>query len=168
MSSCGNLRRAYLFNVETDLSLRSMIEHFQDLQIRPQAQRLEILELLTDLMSKHRDALKETGDQAIVGVTDLVSGEKDPRNLMVIFSILKVVMVEWDVSGHAEVCSQCWRICQLAHTSRRSSIQYFAISRSHSDLLQMTPTALRHKISRLVLGNALQHQDTLRPMLFRS
>ena len=80
-----------------------MLEHFQDLQIRPQPQRLEILELLNDLMFKHRNALKEVGDGAIVGITDLVSGEKDPRNLMVIFSILKVVMIEWDISRYAEV-----------------------------------------------------------------
>jgi DNA repair/transcription protein MET18/MMS19 len=81
-----------------------MLEHFQDLQIRPQAQRLEILELLHDLMFKHRDALRELGDQSVVGITNLVGGEKDPRNLMVIFSIIRVVMIEWDISGHAEVC----------------------------------------------------------------
>ena len=54
-------------------------------------------------MLEHRNALKELGDQSIVGITDLVSGEKDPRNLMIVFSILKVVMVEWEISGHAEV-----------------------------------------------------------------
>lgn len=31
-------------------------------------------------------------------------GEKDPRNLMIVFSILRVVMVEWDVSAEASVC----------------------------------------------------------------
>lgn len=72
--------------------------------MRPQAQRLQLLELLNDLMSKHRTTLKEMGDESLVGITDLVSGEKDPRNLMVIFSILKVIMIEWDVSHHAEVC----------------------------------------------------------------
>lgn len=81
-----------------------MLEHFQDLQIRPQAQRLQTLELLHDLMLKHRNVLKEMGNESIVGITDLVTGEKDPRNLMVIFSILKVVMVEWDISAQAEVC----------------------------------------------------------------
>ena len=80
-----------------------MLEHFQDLQIRPQAQRLQILELLNDLMLIHRNALKELGNESLVGIIDLVSGEKDPRDLMIIFSILKVVMVEWDISAHAEV-----------------------------------------------------------------
>ena len=50
-------------------------------------------------------ALKNMGDDLLVGITDLVSGEKDPRNLMIIFSMLKVVMVEWDISRHLEVCS---------------------------------------------------------------
>lgn len=81
-----------------------MLEHFQDLQIRPQYQRLQILELLNDMMLQHRQALKEMGDEFVIGVIDLVSGEKDPRNLMIIFSVLKAVMVEWDISSHAEVC----------------------------------------------------------------
>lgn len=43
------------------------------------------------------------GDTSLVGVVDLMTGEKDPRNLMVVFSILKVIMVEWDISNHVEV-----------------------------------------------------------------
>ena len=54
-------------------------------------------------MSNHRAAIKSLADESLVGIVDLVSGEKDPRNLMMIFSILKVIMVEWDVSAHAEV-----------------------------------------------------------------
>ena len=42
------------------------------------------------------------GDEALAGITDLFSGEKDPRNLMVIFSILRAIMVEWDISNHVE------------------------------------------------------------------
>jgi DNA repair/transcription protein MET18/MMS19 len=44
-------------------------------------------------------------DEFLVGTVDLMTGEKDPRNLMVVFSILKVVMIEWDISNHAEVSS---------------------------------------------------------------
>ena len=80
-----------------------MLEHFQDLQIRPQYQRLQILELLNDMMLQHRQALREMRDEFVIGVMDLVSGEKDPRNLMIIFSVLKAVMLEWDISDHAEV-----------------------------------------------------------------
>ncbi|KAL9130058.1 MAG: hypothetical protein Q9217_001662 [Psora testacea] len=84
------------------LTFRAMLDHFQDLQMRPQSQRLQILDLLSTLMSEHRKTLQDLGTKSIVGIADLVAGEKDPRNLMVVFSILKVVMVEWDISGHAE------------------------------------------------------------------
>jgi len=80
-----------------------MIEHFQDLQLRPQSQRFLVLELLNGLMTGHRQALRNLGEESLIGITDLVSGEKDPRNLMVIFSILKAVMVEWNIENHAEV-----------------------------------------------------------------
>lgn len=43
------------------------------------------------------------GDESLVGVVNLVSGEKDPRNLMLIFSMLRVLMVEWDISAHIEL-----------------------------------------------------------------
>jgi DNA repair/transcription protein MET18/MMS19 len=42
------------------------------------------------------------GEESLVGITDLVSGEKDPRNLMLIFSMLRVIMIEWDITEHTE------------------------------------------------------------------
>lgn len=43
------------------------------------------------------------GDDFLLGITTLVAGEKDPRNLMIIFSMLRAIMIEWDISGHAEM-----------------------------------------------------------------
>ncbi len=126
-----------------------MLDHFQDLQIRPQPQRLQILELLNDLMLKHRSALKELGNESIVGITDLVSGEKDPRNLMVIFSILKVVMVEWDISGHAEVCLISVDFVNSLIPSRHYSIPCSATSPLLFDHLQMILMGLPHKTSKI-------------------
>ena len=57
----------------------------------------------TSANSNARPALHELGDESLVGVVDLMTGEKDPRNLMIVFSILRVIMVEWDISNHAEV-----------------------------------------------------------------
>jgi DNA repair/transcription protein MET18/MMS19 len=47
--------------------------------------------------------MRAMGDELLVGLTDLVSGEKDPRNLMIIFSMSRVIMMEWDIKSHAEV-----------------------------------------------------------------
>lgn len=43
------------------------------------------------------------GDESLVGIVEVMTGEKDPRNLMLVFSILKVLMIEWDISNHVEV-----------------------------------------------------------------
>jgi DNA repair/transcription protein MET18/MMS19 len=43
------------------------------------------------------------GDDSLLDITTLVAGEKDPRNLMIIFSILRAIMIEWDISSHAEM-----------------------------------------------------------------
>ncbi|EFR02147.1 hypothetical protein MGYG_05149 [Nannizzia gypsea CBS 118893] len=46
--------------------------------------------------------MREINDESLIGIVDLVSGERDPRNLMIVFSILKVLMMEWDISGHTQ------------------------------------------------------------------
>ena len=46
--------------------------------------------------------MREMKDESLVGITDLIAGEKDPRNLMLIFSMVRVLMVEWDIENHAQ------------------------------------------------------------------
>ena len=41
-------------------------------------------------------------------------GEKDPRNLMVVFSILKVPMTEWTIGADAQVSTNC-SCCVTCH-----------------------------------------------------
>lgn len=106
--------------------------------IRPHSQRLQILELLNDLMLKHRAALKSLEDEAIVGITDLVSGEKDPRSLMIIFSVLHVIMVEWDIANQAEASKLCTVDLPCADLSSLSSTPSSAIFRSLSVRHRMT------------------------------
>src|SRR5271156_2232329 len=47
--------------------------------------------------------MRAMGDELLVGLTDLVSGEKDPRNLMIIFSMLRVIIIEWDITNYTGV-----------------------------------------------------------------
>ena len=84
--------------------LHRLFSNFQDLQSRSQTQRFHVYQLLNDLMSNHRGAMRDMGDISLLGVVDIMTGEKDPRNLMIVFSILKVIMIEWDISSHVEVC----------------------------------------------------------------
>ncbi|KAL3478984.1 ARM repeat-containing protein [Aspergillus californicus] len=81
----------------------ALFENFSTLQSRAQSQRFQVYQLINEMMSNHRAVLHEMGDTSLVGTVDLMTGEKDPRNLMLVFSILKVIMVEWDVSNHVEL-----------------------------------------------------------------
>ncbi|KAJ5404228.1 hypothetical protein N7509_004099 [Penicillium cosmopolitanum] len=81
----------------------ALFSNFQDLQSRSQSQRFQVYQLLNELMLKHRKALRDMEEISLVGVVDIMTGEKDPRNLMVVFSILKVVMMEWDISHYVEL-----------------------------------------------------------------
>ena len=81
------------------------------------------------------------GDDSIVGIVDLMTGEKDPRNLMLVFSILKVVMIEWDISNHAEVCVPYrWGPRLMANENRPYSMRCITTSRLRLDLPRTTLT----------------------------
>ena len=43
------------------------------------------------------------GERSLIGVAAVVSGEKDPRNLTLIFSMLRAIMVEWDITKHTDI-----------------------------------------------------------------
>ena len=96
-----------------------LFEHV-DLMSHPQAIRFLVFQILDSLMARHREgifgtlslsfltkthpALQSMGDDFLDGYTNLVDGEKDPRNLMIAFSIDRVICIEFDISRHAEVC----------------------------------------------------------------
>lgn len=75
-------------------------------------------------------------------------GEKDPRNLMIVFSILNVPMVEWDVSGVAQVSMAEHSIpnLDLLTAVRKCSMPCSITSQSHFALHQTTLMASRLKI----------------------
>lgn len=82
---------------------QSIFDHFSsDLQLRPQVGRFKVYALLNELLSNHREAIRDMGDKSLLGTLQVFSGEKDPRNLMLIFSMIRVLMIEWDISNHVE------------------------------------------------------------------
>lgn len=43
------------------------------------------------------------GKEFVTGYHSIADGEKDPRNLLLAFSIGRVVLIEFDISSHVEV-----------------------------------------------------------------
>ncbi|KDE05608.1 hypothetical protein MVLG_03980 [Microbotryum lychnidis-dioicae p1A1 Lamole] len=73
-----------------------------DLQTYPQASRFVVYQLVDALMSRSRPALKRLGREFIKGYSQMVEGEKDPRNLMLSFNLIKVILLEFDLTGSIE------------------------------------------------------------------
>lgn len=53
----------------------------------------------------HASAFKSMNDEFISSYTKMVDGEKDPRNLMLLFQLDRVILQEFDVAGRIEVGS---------------------------------------------------------------
>lgn len=86
-----------------------------------QAVRYHVFSIVDTLLTKHRKgsslhlpsfctsnrnpALQGLGTEFISGYASLAEGEKDPRNLLVAFAIARVLLIEFDVSHHVEVCN---------------------------------------------------------------
>lgn len=95
-------------------------------------------------------ALKSMGGKFITGLVELVGGEKDPRNLMIVFSVVKVVLVEFDIVVHIEVSTKSHNLELAIREVDFGNCSFClmlstAISRSPSVHLQTTPTALPHR-----------------------
>lgn len=65
----------------------------------PQAVRFQIYNLVDSILSRHRHALKTMGKEFLKGYVDFAEGEKDPRNLMYLFAMDRVILIEWELDA---------------------------------------------------------------------
>ncbi|KAF9633220.1 putative dna repair transcription protein [Lasiodiplodia theobromae] len=86
--------------------LSSLVDHTHPLrQFKLQSERYSVLRLIDMLVAKYREAVRSVHETTPGFLSRFISyfdGEKDPRNLMVAFSILKVPMTEWTIGADAQ------------------------------------------------------------------
>ncbi|KAF8308312.1 hypothetical protein DL93DRAFT_2231691 [Clavulina sp. PMI_390] len=64
--------------------------------------RFIVYKIVDRLLNKHRAALKVMGPTFVSGYVNLADGEKDPRNLIISFAIVRVLLIEFDVNANLE------------------------------------------------------------------
>jgi DNA repair/transcription protein MET18/MMS19 len=101
-SGLTSLARMQHFGNDEALQVTSALMGI-DLPKHPPTTRFTALTLVDSLVSAYRDVLKSMGGRFITGIAEMVGGEKDPRNLMIVFSVMKVILVEFDIVRHTEV-----------------------------------------------------------------
>ncbi|KAH7105998.1 ARM repeat-containing protein [Auriculariales sp. MPI-PUGE-AT-0066] len=61
-----------------------------------QSTRFVVYSIIDSCLAKHRDAFKQMGDTFIRGYIALAEGEKDPRNLILSFALVRIIILEFD------------------------------------------------------------------------
>jgi DNA repair/transcription protein MET18/MMS19 len=74
-----------------------------DLKKHNQATRYVVYQIIDGLVNHHIAVLKGMNDSTLNGFTRLIAGEKDPRNLLVVFSILKIIIENFQIEKSKEV-----------------------------------------------------------------
>ncbi|KAI9302458.1 Dos2-interacting transcription regulator of RNA-Pol-II-domain-containing protein [Cunninghamella echinulata] len=83
------------------LVIKRLIECVE-LQRYPQVTRNAGYQMFKNVVNNHFTALKSINNELVFGYCRLMDGEKDPRNLMIAFEVIRTVINHFDISAHVE------------------------------------------------------------------
>ncbi|KZV93127.1 hypothetical protein EXIGLDRAFT_768350 [Exidia glandulosa HHB12029] len=86
---------------DAEATSKALFEHVK-MKAHVQSTRFVVFAIIDSLMAKHRETLKEMGDVFVAGYIALADGEKDPRNLILSFAIVRVILVEFTIDRHVD------------------------------------------------------------------
>ncbi|KIJ55124.1 hypothetical protein M422DRAFT_23773 [Sphaerobolus stellatus SS14] len=90
------------FSSEDGVIVSKALFQYVTMKALIQSVRFTVFLIIDNLISRHRGALKNMGDEFLNGYIELAEGEKDPRNLLLAFSIDRVLVIEFNISNVVE------------------------------------------------------------------
>lgn len=79
---------------------------------QPVTARFETYKLLNQLLNSHRKVIKKMGTDFIRIIDSLAATERDPRNLMLVFTMIEIVLNEWDEGSITETSGELYETLQ--------------------------------------------------------
>ncbi|KAJ8098350.1 Dos2-interacting transcription regulator of RNA-Pol-II-domain-containing protein [Lipomyces tetrasporus] len=103
-SAGGLLALSKMRNISTSTvkSIAQAVFAKVDMKNHNQATRYAVYLVIDGLVNGHIAVLQSINEDAVSGFTRLIAGEKDPRNLMIVFSILKIIIENFEIENAKE------------------------------------------------------------------
>ncbi|KAJ7148405.1 ARM repeat-containing protein [Mycena crocata] len=137
-----------------------------------QSVRFLVFSIIDGLIANHRETLKGMESEFIAPYINLAEGEKDPRNLLVAFTIARVILIEFDPAAHIEALSNII-FCYFPITFRPPPNDPYGITaddlrvalrRCISSNPALGPIAIPIFLEKLAAGSPPIKRDTLQAM----
>ncbi|KAK4050301.1 hypothetical protein OIV83_003622 [Microbotryomycetes sp. JL201] len=101
-STLASLTDAPMFGQGEAIEVAKALFSSLDMRSHPQASRHTVFLLLDKLLTRSRSALQRMGKEFLSGYCALAEGEKDPRNLMLSFNMVHIILLEFDIAQNVE------------------------------------------------------------------
>ncbi|KAF7307504.1 ARM repeat-containing protein [Mycena indigotica] len=137
-----------------------------------QSVRFSVFSIVDGLVKHHKEVLKSMKSEFVRPYISLAEGEKDPRNLLVAFTIARVILLEFDPTPHIEALSNIL-FCYFPITFRPPPNDPYGITaddlrvalrnslKAHPDF---GPFAIPIFLEKLGAGSPAIKRDTLQTM----
>ncbi|CAO3697107.1 unnamed protein product [Umbelopsis ramanniana] len=90
------------FTDKSAMTVSKMLFENVKAQSFPQTARYRVFSIIESLVARFSNALRPMNNEFVFGFTQAMDGEKDPRNLMKAFALVKEIVVNFDISNHVE------------------------------------------------------------------
>ncbi|CAG8610375.1 3379_t:CDS:10 [Ambispora leptoticha] len=97
-----SLQQFQTFSNENAIKISKAIFESVKVQSLQQTDRHIIFQIFDGLLKQHLNALQQMGSEFVFGFIQVMDGEKDPRNLLLAFSLVKYIIANFDINEHVE------------------------------------------------------------------